>query len=236
MKLFLFTTLILFFSNCLIAADAGVVDFRIGDLFVKKSNVEEWLAIDEEDSVFVGDTLKTGVESKCEILLNDKSIIRMSQNTVCVINLYENKKDAIKFRADVSKGEIWCNVNKKDKSARDFKVKTPIAVAAVIGTNYKISYDGENSSISVLEGKVKVNLSPEKKEELNLKPEKRKSFTPKKSHGPKEINGPKEVTLKEWLEVVRGEVISVNSEGKYLKSQPGIEVLTNEWDNFRKKE
>ncbi len=232
----------------------GEIDFRLGELSKKNRTTKDWNEIDEEDPVFYGDTIRTGIESKCEIKLIEGSTIRMSEKA-----LYVFEKGADDF-GKILHGTIWTNVKKRDKGQRDFQIKTPIAVAAVIGTRFRISYDGNISEIAVLDGKVNVDLLDEKKDELKkiekkiqnkdkssevkdnndkkesksavkglMKKQKKNKYLLK---APKEIPGPYEVTLSEWISIVKGEVISVRQDGKYNKFKTDVKQLELEWESF----
>lgn len=211
----------------------GEVDFRMGELTVIHKGSKASDEIDEEDKVFEMDTLITGEESKCEIILNDGSTIRISEKSKYVFESYSDTPK-IAFVGNLIKGESWTNVNKADKSARDFKVKSPIAVAAVIGTSYRMTSDGKITEIAVRDGKVNVDLEQKVKTEYNIQPKKKSnSFAPKEVGGPKEVPGPYEVTLDEWISIVRGEVISVRYDGRYNKFKTDIQKLEAEWEAFK---
>ncbi|NOR45370.1 MAG: hypothetical protein GQ534_07265, partial [Candidatus Delongbacteria bacterium] len=111
------------------ANSIGEVDFRLGEISVKHKGSKENEDIDEEDKIFELDTLITGEESKCEIILNDGSTIRISEKSKYVFESYSDKPN-IAFVGNLIHGETWTNVNRSDKNSRDFKVKSPIAVAA----------------------------------------------------------------------------------------------------------
>ena len=211
----------------------GEVDFRLGELSVKHHGAKANEDCDEEDKIFELDTLTTGEESKCEIILNDGSTIRISEKSKYVFESYSDKPN-IAFVGNLIKGETWTNVNRADKNSRDFKVKSPIAVAAVIGTSYRMTSDGEMTNIAVKDGKVNVDLQQDIKTKYNIKPPKKSnSMAPKEVGGPKEIPGPYEVTLAEWISVVKGEVISVRYDGKYNKFKTDIKKLEQEWEAFK---
>ena len=178
------------------------------------------------------DTLITGEESKCEIILNDGSTIRISEKSKYVFESYSDKPN-IAFVGNLLQGETWTNVNRTDKNSRDFKVKSPIAVAAVVGTSYRMTSDGEYTNIAVKDGKVDVDLKKDVKTKFNIKPPKKtNSFAPKEVGAPKEVPGPYEVTLAEWISVVKGEVISIRYDGRYNKFKTDIEKLEQEWNEF----
>lgn len=211
----------------------GEIDFRLGELKVK--NQAKNGELDEEDKVFEKDTLITGIESRCEIKLADGSIIRLNEKTEYIIDKFDQTGGNIAFSGYLVSGESWTNVNKTGSEKKDFNVRSPIAVAAVIGTAYKMNADGSMTEISVLDGQVNVDLEKEKKSELNIVPvrEKTGSLAPKQSMAPKQIPGPYEVTLSDWISIVKGEKISIRNDGKYNKSKTDVNVLIQEWDAFK---
>ena len=218
----------------IVTKSIGEVDFRLGELTVKHKDSKENEDIDEEDKIFELDTLITGEESKCEIILNDGSTIRISEKSKYVFESYTDKPN-IAFVGNLIHGETWTNVNRSDKNSRDFKVKSPIAVAAVVGTSYRMTSDGKMTNIAVRNGKVNVDLDTDVKTKYNIKPPKKtNSFAPKEVGAPKEVPGPYEVTLDEWISVVKGEVISVRYDGRYNKFKTDIEKLEREWNEFMK--
>ncbi|MCG2760421.1 MAG: FecR family protein, partial [Candidatus Delongbacteria bacterium] len=142
--------------------------------------------------------------------------------------------DKVNYKGYLVSGESWTNVNKTDSKTKDFKVKSPIAIAAVLGTAYKMTSDEKLTEISVLDGKVDVDLEKEKKAELKIKPKKDSgSLAPKQSFGPKQIPGPYEVTLSEWISIVKGEKISIRQDGKYNKTKTDVNTLIQDWDAFK---
>ena len=213
--------------------EVGEIDFRLGELKVR--NKAKSGDIDEEDKVFEKDTLITGVESRCEIKLSDGSLIRLNEKTKYIIDKYEQTEGNIAFSGYLVSGESWTNVNKTGTDKKDFNVRSPIAVAAVIGTNYKMNADGSLTEISVLDGQVNVDLEKEKKAELKIEPKKEEtgSLAPRQSLAPKQIPGPYEVTLSEWISIVKGEMISIRSDGKYNKTKTDINILNQEWEAFK---
>lgn len=214
--------------------EVGEIDFRLGS--INSKNRTKMTPLDEEDKVFEKDTLQTGKESRCEIKLMDGSILRLSENTKYIIDQFNQSGEKVSFQGYLVSGESWTNVNKLDSKKKDFKVKSPIAVAAVIGTSYKMSSDGKITEISVLDGQVEVDLEKEKKAELKIEPKKDSgSMAPKQSPGPKQIPGPYEVTLSEWISIVKGEKISIRNDGKYNKTKTDVNTLMQDWDGFKKR-
>jgi hypothetical protein len=213
--------------------EVGEIDFRLGELKVK--NRVKVSDLDEEDKVFEKDTLITGTESRCEIKLADGSLIRLNEKTNYIIDKFDQTGEKVEFSGFLVSGESWTNVNRDDLKKKDYHVKSPIAVAAVIGTVYKMNADGSLTEITVMDGKVDVDLEKQKKAELKIEPKKEDtgSLAPRQSMAPKQIPGPYEVTLSEWISIVKGEKISIRNDGKYNKTKTDVNVLMQEWDSFK---
>ncbi|MEW5951686.1 MAG: FecR domain-containing protein [Elusimicrobia bacterium] len=109
-----------------------------------------------------GYSIKTSENSECEILFKDKSVIFVSENShfdMEKIALTGGKRD---FSINFIKGKILFFVQKMVNSA--YKVKTPIAVCAVRGTDFSVIVSSVNSSIGLFEGTLDVEAKGEKKE------------------------------------------------------------------------
>ncbi|MBN1971760.1 MAG: FecR domain-containing protein [Candidatus Delongbacteria bacterium] len=216
--------LVLMFLVSLIAEHkkAGEINFRLGDLYLKNKDFTQWNSeVDEGDPVFIKDTLKTGIESKCEIKLVDGSVLRMGESTIYTILEFQDG-DLIKCEGELIEGKIWSSVN-KDDIKREFNTRTPVAVAAVIGTIYRTSYSkDEGASVTVLEGVV--NMAAVKKESIS---------NPEVIQGPTPIDGPKEVSMEEWTKITAGQICKFDNNGNMKLEEVDIESLEKEWKSFR---
>lgn len=96
-----------------------------------------------------GDTLRTGGESKAELLYGDGSVTRVGSLTT--LTLTGDKRREIRLDG----GTIWLNIR---KSGAGMRIITPGAVAAVTGTELMVEFDPSKrtTEVTVFEGAVNV--------------------------------------------------------------------------------
>ncbi len=96
-----------------------------------------------------GDTLRTGGESKAELLYGDGSVTRVGSLTT--LTLTGDKRREIRLDG----GKIWLNIR---KSGAGMRIITPGAVAAVTGTELMVEFDParRTTEVTVFEGAVNV--------------------------------------------------------------------------------
>jgi len=198
--------------------EIGKVTFLIGaagDVQIQHKKSNTWQNTKLFCSVFNEDKIKTAPESRCEVTLADKSIIRIGENTdFCFLDA---TIDAYKknIKSELKKGKIWLNINNLQDSNEDFRIKTPTAVCAVRGTIYRVDTDSSTKCL-VYDGKVEVgpvqNWGQTRQQQT-------KSLKPVEVPGPFEVPPPFEVSLEDWVEIVKGFQIIVRPDGKYAKSK-----------------
>ncbi len=109
-----------------------------------------------EELLVSGWKLETKANSSADLLLWDKSSIRITQNTkITIVDLTETENGNFIRRLEVSVGRVWVDAQKG--GAQDtFEVKGPQAVAAVKGTSFLVDAEApsEGTGIQVFEGAV----------------------------------------------------------------------------------
>jgi len=68
----------------------GEISVVYGDVAVKKLGAEKALPPGRGDTLFVGDTLRTGNGSRAQLLFSDGSFVNISEDTAVRVNLYLN--------------------------------------------------------------------------------------------------------------------------------------------------
>ena len=197
-----------------------------------KTNVAEKAAVKSRESY------KTMVRSRAELELSDMDILRLApRTTVDLVALYEETRDG-KQKTDIKleEGDLWAQVNSSGENS-EFMMDTDIAAAAITGTNFRMSKDGELKEMKVYHGEVKISNAKDKMNDL--KPVSVTDFKkPGQSMGPKQISGPKQVSLEEWVYIVKNmQKISFDKNGKVVsagefKSTDPDE--TNDWVKWNK--
>jgi len=220
--------------------EKGVVSYVEGN--VKKKNIEETdfkTSVAEKATVKSRESYKTMVKSRAELELSGLDIIRLApKTTVDLVALYEETKDG-KQKTDIklAEGDLWAQVNSSDEKS-EFMMDTDIAAAAITGTNFRMSKDGELTEMKVYHGEVKISNAKEKMDDLDAKSV--KDFKqPGQVSGPKQISGPKQVSLEEWVYIVKNmQQITFDRTGKVVSAgefKATDKAEKNEWVDWNKK-
>ncbi|MBN2077780.1 MAG: FecR domain-containing protein [Spirochaetes bacterium] len=101
-----------------------------------------------------GDTIVTGKNSLADVSFGDRGLVRVQESTrLTVASL---KKSAGDPDLDLAGGGILVMLTKLVKG-ESYQVRTNTQVAAVRGTSFQVTADGEGSQVDVLSGKILVN-------------------------------------------------------------------------------
>ncbi|VUD69091.1 hypothetical protein TDB9533_04457 [Thalassocella blandensis] len=108
------------------------------------------------DMLGIGTTIRVGQKSTVTLQFADGAILIVSENSEVVLDTLSHYKDTgmVDSRLRLNKGDITTKVPKRTPRSR-FEVTTPSAIAAVRGTEFRISSTGEMRN-EVLEGEVAV--------------------------------------------------------------------------------
>lgn len=134
----------------------AVVTMVLGD--VKVQNILNIYDLEVGYTLKEGDTIITSSDSECEIQINKKILVRVSENTKVSFHQIALSVDKGKNNiVEIISGSLKSAV--KDLGKDSFKVKTSTAVAAVRGTKFSVSVDEKNNTkVVVSEGKVEVKV------------------------------------------------------------------------------
>lgn len=200
--------------------EKGVVSYVEGN--VRKKSIEEQdfkTNVAEKTAVKSRESYKTMIKSRAELELSELDIIRLApKTTVDLVALYEEAKDG-KKKTDIKleEGDLWAQVNSSDEN-NEFMMDTDIAAAAITGTNFRMSKDGELTEMKVYHGEVKISNAREKMDKM--KAVSVSEFRqPSQTLGPKQVAGPKQVSLEEWVYIVKNmQKISFDKSGKVVSA------------------
>ncbi len=141
----------------------GFVTFVRGDVTVKQKEISEWEPLKINDVVREGSGIKTGKESAVEIVFEDKTSIFLRAATI--INLSIARKGVLHFIREffLGSGRTVTNFRGTTGQEQRFNIRTPSAVVAARGTEFRTSVDTDNSTRSeVLEGRIEVEAMKKK--------------------------------------------------------------------------
>jgi hypothetical protein len=196
----------------------GTIDFMIGDVFVSPTG-ENWVDADFDMQVYKGDWIRTGAESRCEIILEDGSIVRMEENSLQCFEKVKTTTDSRKSSILLSAGKIWLNARKIVSKNDSFQVRTDKAVCAIRGTQFRVDTDSDLTQISVYSGEVATwSASPDKTECKD-------SVISK----PYPVAGPDPVSMEKWVEIVKAfQQITIDAKGQYKKQDLDTKSLSED--------
>jgi len=166
-----------------------------------------------EDVLKPGCEVSTGEESRLELTLPDRSIIRFAENTKFrLVQVDVDNTGARNVKISVKLGKVWSNVRKALGGKGGFEVSCENAVAGVRGTIYRMDVESDKSAlVKVYDGEVSV---------AGVKPVSQQMAPtvigpPRPVSGPKVIAGPKQVSMKEWVYIVKSmQQIQIRTDGK----------------------
>jgi len=225
MKKLYMCILILFLPVLLFADDsrriAGSIDFILGDVFVTADG-KDWQDADFDMEIKEGDQIKTGEESRCEIILADGTIVRMDENSIQQLEKVESQDTVKKKSLFVSAGKVWINTRKILSKGESFRVRTNKAVCAIRGTTFSVDEGKEHTRVQVHKGAVATWSSM-----LDIIDEKAKA--PLQSLKPVPVKGPHPVSIKKWTEIVRAlQQITIDAKGGFEKKNFDIKTISKD--------
>ena len=204
------------------AAEIGPIEGLVERLDLRKN---KWEMVRQGDSILKDDRIRTGRNSRAEFVFKNKIYLRASADSeINVRSLFGNNK---KQDLDVNliRGTLWTSILRKLKKKSRVKIRTPVAVIGVKGTQFNTLFQSvtEQLEVIVVEGSVEV-LTPSQMEGPGI------------IQGPKEILGPREITREEWMaQVSSGEklILSRNDENPLI-GKASTDQLGNDWILFNK--
>jgi ferric-dicitrate binding protein FerR (iron transport regulator) len=130
-------------------ADSAVSSARISHITgqVQARLGASWGRAGLNQALYPGMTVRTGSASRTEIRYRDGSVIRMGSRTLLRIRAAHDLR--------LLQGKTW--IKKQHDPAQKLKIRTPIAVATVIGTELFVSHNAQEvSHVTTLNGVVEV--------------------------------------------------------------------------------
>jgi len=177
LKLKKYLILLLFISVIIaIKSNAQKEESFVGCIYKFSGNVEvfspeknTWEKVKKYISIKEGNKIRTGKNAFCDIVMQDGSTIRLSENTEIDITTLKltNKNQNYKFKINI--GKILGLMGKLNSKESSINIHTPTAVMAIRGTDFSVITSTEETNIGLFEGEV--NIKTETEEEITLKPD-----------------------------------------------------------------
>lgn len=129
-----------------------------GDVRIKKNDTDTFIKLQNNESIFVGDTVQTGTNSIVKIKFADGSTSNLQPNsslTLLTSQQYAGKSNFY-IKVQLSKGRTEIVANPQHLQQDQLEVETPTAVAAVRGTVFRVGAEKNNTIEETLQGLVSV--------------------------------------------------------------------------------
>ena len=135
----------------------GVVTFIKGDAKVQKENEEEWAVLHLRDQVPEGCGVKTGVASALELTFEDGSSLFQDADTDLKLSVTRISSNHLLRELRLVGGRTINRVKRATGHEQRFIIRTPSALAAMRGTEFRVSSDADKTThLEVITGVVDV--------------------------------------------------------------------------------
>lgn len=209
-------------------ATRAVITFLEGEVRYRHHNNDSFAAARPNVILYPGAEVTTGDKSRVELVLDDRSVLRLaSKSHLKIVQLAAvpepGKPGAPASQAtfDFSLGSVWTKVTKAVSGRSRFELKFPTSIAGVQGTIYRtmVAASGE-TTLRVYDGLVQVRGMP-----------------PQRIGPPVEIQGPTEISMEAWIKLVRAnQELTVSADGKPSEPRPlADKPQDREWVNWNQK-
>jgi hypothetical protein len=141
-------------------AKAGKITSVSGPAEVKKSGGSKKFKAFKGMAITQGDSIITGASGKIVMDLDsDKEVTIGSDTTLVVSELVKNAK-ALNGKTSLSllKGKVVIKIKKKLEGDSRFEIETPTAIMGVMGTEFVVQYEDQQSYVAVFEGRVQTSF------------------------------------------------------------------------------
>lgn len=130
-------------------ATASVIARKAGEE-ARFIDVDGWRGVDIAQELLVGDALRTNAYGHLAVLFVDNTQIRLGRNSTMVVKKIGNAEDTV---LGLEEGTIWGRAERGDEGVT---IETPAAAAAIRGTDWTLTVEGDKTSLIVLEGVVEL--------------------------------------------------------------------------------
>jgi len=116
-----------------------------------------WQKLTPNAILKTGDKVRVLEEGRLELVLDNRSVLRLAANTTLELKEVERKPKKENYSFTLFIGKIWTRVTRLVGLGSRYQVETPTAITAVQGTAYDLQVDAnQHTRIRVLSGNVQV--------------------------------------------------------------------------------
>ncbi|MGO8113960.1 FecR domain-containing protein [Rhizobium leguminosarum] len=139
---------------------AGSVIARKTGEEVRFIDVSNWRVVDINQDLLTGDVLRTNANGQLAIVFSDHTQVRLGRNSSLQVKKMAASGDTT---LELQSGTIWARA---ERGGQGLTVETPAAAAAIRGTDWTMTVEGNKTSMIVLEGRVALS-NPQGSVEVN---------------------------------------------------------------------
>ncbi|MGO7588406.1 FecR domain-containing protein [Rhizobium leguminosarum] len=139
---------------------AGSVIARKTGEEVRFIDVSNWRVVDIHQDLLTGDVLRTNANGQLAIVFSDHTQVRLGRNSSLQVKKMAASGDTT---LELQSGTIWARA---ERGGQGLTVETPAAAAAIRGTDWTMTVEGNKTSMIVLEGRVALT-NPQGSVEVN---------------------------------------------------------------------
>nr|CAD6604652.1 TonB-dependent receptor [Pseudorhizobium flavum] len=133
------------------SAAAGAVIARKAGEEIRFIDISSWQTVDLQQDLLPGDVLRTNAAGQLAILFSDRTQVRLGRNSSLLVREISAGNDA---KLELQSGTIWARA---ERGGPGVTVQTPAATAAIRGTDWTMTVEGERTTLTVLEGRVRLS-------------------------------------------------------------------------------
>ena len=144
-------------SQNVFCQEVGKIVSAQGRVDIFKEGSQSAIPAVGDDSISVGDSIRTKSGSRAQVIFRDKSVLKLAQSSKVLIKDYQldNKERRTSATIELSRGKARAIIA-KTPSGTPFVIKTPNAEGTVKGSDVTAFYQAGNSGMFVAEGKLSV--------------------------------------------------------------------------------
>lgn len=128
------------------ATPAGSVIARKSGEEVRFIDLAGWTAVELAQDLLAGDVLRTNATGNLAVMFADRTQMRLARNTTIIVKSVGAAADSV---FELQRGTLW---GRAARGGLGLTVETPAAAAAVRGTDFALTVDGDRTVLTVLEG------------------------------------------------------------------------------------
>jgi Tfp pilus assembly protein PilF len=131
------------------AAEGTVIAHKSGEE-AKFVDLPVWRAVDVNQDLLAGDTLRTNANGNLSIRFADMTLVRMGRNTTLIVKKIDSVDESV---LGLTEGSVWARAV---RGGSRLQIDTPAAAAAIRGTDWTLRVSGGQTTLTVLEGAVEL--------------------------------------------------------------------------------